>query len=520
MRHTRADIRAVLVGFGIVAGLATQAAAQDGRYIVKFNPGRGAAGQAAVRGAGGQVLLVLDPQNAVAARIPAAALNGLSRNPNIEYIEDDVLREPYAQTTPYGVTQSQASKIDASNGTPKTVCIIDSGYAVQHEDLKNSANGANNGGSGSWNVDSCGHGSHVAGTVAAIDNNAGVVGVNPAANLFIVKVFGNDAIDGGACGWTYSSTLVNALNVCVANGANVINMSLGGSFRSRTEDQAFSNAYKNNVLSIAAAGNAGNNTTSYPAGYASVVSVAAVDSTETVAGFSQKNKDVELAAAGVGVLSTVPWNQSNTLTVGQSQWSGGWIEGAARTSGTTGTIANGGLCNSAGPWPSGAVVLCQRGSNSFADKVANVKAGGGAAAVVYNNISSDSSCGVFSGTLNGTSTIPAIALSCADGAAALGTAGSPGTVVSSIVYVNTDPLGSGYEAWDGTSMATPHVSGVAALIWACNPTASAAAVRDALDKSALDKGAAGRDSSYGFGIVQAASALTRLGNAAGCTIIP
>jgi subtilisin family serine protease len=181
-----------------------------------------------------------------------------------------------------------------------------------------------------------------------------------------------------------------------------------------------------------------------------------------------------------------------------------------------GTIRDGGLCDTVGSW-SGAVVLCQRGSIAFADKVANVKNGGGVAAVIYNNITSDSTCGVFAGTLNGTSTIPAIAISCADGAAALTKVNYPGTVVSSVVYPPTSS--GGYEAWDGTSMATPHVSAAAALIWACNPSATNAQVRSALDSTALDKGATGRDTSYGYGIVQARAALSKLGLGS-CTVNP
>lgn len=534
----RADslIRATVVCGALVFGFTGVAWAQGGRYIVKFNSGRSVAGEAAVRAAGGQVLLVLGPQEAVAARIPAQAVTALSRNPNIEYIEDDVTREPYATWTnlptsgsevkPYGIQMVQADQIvvDPTVAASKKICIIDSGYYDGHEDLRDYGDGVSaklsdtggNGlsGSGTWNIDSCGHGTHVAGTISAIAGGGspvGVVGADPEANLYIVKVFGDDIADSGSCGWTYSSTLVNALNVCVANGADVVSMSLGGTLKSRTEDRAFADAYNSGVLSVAAAGNAGNKTTSYPAGYSSVISVAAVDATETVASFSQKNRDVELAAPGVGVLSTLPWKETNTLTADGITWNGSWIEGAVRTaaSGISGSFVDGGTCTTSGGW-SNAIVLCQRGDISFADKVANVVAGGGLAAVIYNNVVSDPSCGIFSGTLNGTSTIPAIALSCADGAAALTHAS--GTVVSTAPVYNTT---GGYEAWDGTSMATPHVSAVAALIWACNPTATVAQVRDALDKTALDKGSVGRDTSYGFGIVQAAAALQRLGIAPG-----
>jgi subtilisin family serine protease len=103
----------------------------------------------------------------------------------------------------------------------------------------------------------------VFGTIAGVNNGTGVVGVNPnkQLKLHIVKVFGN------AGAWTYSSTLASAANKCGAAGANVITMSLGGGAKSITEQRAFDSLQSKGVLSIAAAGNDGNTTTSYPAGY-------------------------------------------------------------------------------------------------------------------------------------------------------------------------------------------------------------------------------------------------------------
>jgi subtilisin family serine protease len=496
------------------------ALAADGRYIVAFGAGHAAAARAALSAAGGRVVLDLGPQNAVAAHIPEQALAGLQRNPNIEYIEPDVLRYPFAlwsdvtsggETTPYGIQMVQADLVNNTNGGSRKVCIIDSGYYQAHEDLKDASSGdvtanLNNSGSGTWDKDSCGHGSHVAGTVSAIGGNGkGVVGVVPSVKLHIVKVFGDDNLSGGNCAWTYSSTLVDALNKCTAAGANVVSMSLGGGAKSRTEENGFNNAAAAGVLSIAAAGNAGNRTTSYPAGYASVVSVAAVDADENVADFSQQNRDVELAAPGVSVLSSLPWIETDTLSSGTTTVSGGHVEFSARTTGYTNVIVDGGLCTSTtAVYPAGAIVVCQRGTNSFLEKVNNVKNGGGGAAAIYNNVASDATCGDFAGTLGegSSSTIPAITLSCADGSAILAQAGSSGTLVSQVTYGST----GGYEAWDGTSMATPHVSGVAALVWSNCLSASAAQIRDALDKTARDKGAAGRDVAYGYGIVQAAAA--------------
>ena len=525
--HYRA-CRILSVALAVTLALAASAAAQDGRYVVKFREGRGPAGHAALRAAGAQVVLALDPQNAAAARIPEAALNGLSRNPNIEYIEVDVIREPYAtwsntvvngQTTPYGIKMVQADQVVSTQAGAVKLCVIDSGYSQQHADLKDGVTFTSTTGTGTWNVDSCGHGTHVTGTIAATDNTSGVIGVNPNASLHIVKVFGNDSlVEDGACNWTYSSALTAALNACEKAGARVVSMSLGGGARSRTEETAFNNANGRGILSIAAAGNAGNGSTSYPAGYASVMSVAAVDAAEARASFSQRNSDVEIAAPGVAVLSTTPWLDSNTLAASGKTWSGGRIEGAGRGS-IAGVLVNGGRCTSSSSSWLNKVVLCERGDNTFAQKVSNVQAGGGIAAAIYNNATSDSTCGVYSGTLGDgvTSAFRAITLSCADGAAAVSAASTTttGTVSSAFLAPN-----SGYEAWDGTSMATPHVSAIAALIWSCDPTKSNTAVRNALTASAADRGAAGRDSSFGFGIVQTAGAArTLIGGSNGvCTI--
>ena len=516
MHHRACRILSVSLAF--VLAIAASAAAQDGRYIVKFREGRGPAGHAALRAAGAEVVLPLEPQNAAAARIPEAALNGLSRNPNIEYIEVDVIREPYAlwsnstvngQTTPYGIKMVQGDKVVSNRPGDVKLCIIDSGYSQQHSDLKDAVTFTSTGGTGTWNKDSCGHGTHVAGTIAAADNTLGVIGVNPGASLHIVKVFGNDSlVEDGACNWTYSSALTAALNSCVNAGAKVVSMSLGGGARSRTEENAFNSANTNGVLSIAAAGNAGNGSTSYPAGYASVMSVAAVDANEARGSFSQRNSDVEIAAPGVAVLSTTPWLDVNTLAASGRTWNGGRIEGAGRGS-IAGVMISGGRCTTSSATWANKVVLCERGDNTFAQKVSAVQGGGGIAAVVYNNASSDATCGVYSGTLGDgvTSAFRAITLSCADGAAAVAAASSTttGTVSSAFSAPN-----SGYEAWDGTSMATPHVSAIAALIWSCDVTKTNTAVRNALTGTAADRGAAGRDTSFGYGIVQAADAARRL----------
>jgi subtilisin family serine protease len=469
----------------------------DDRYIVVFRQ-FGPHAAPTIRAVGGRVALELREYRALAAYLRPEAVSALLRNPTVQRVEPDPRRYPMAQDVPYGITMVQADQVSDTNAGNMKVCIIDSGYYLDHEDLpKTTVTGDSDPSAGEWFKDGFGHGTHVAGTVAALNNGVGVVGVLPSGtvNLHIVRVF-NDA---GT--WAYSSTLVNALTKCRNAGAKVVSMSLGGTGSNLTEQSAFDDAYNAGVLSVAAAGNAGNTQFSYPASYSSVVSVAAIDRNQQVAAFSQKNSQVELAAPGVGVLSTVPYIDNSTLTVGGNTYHGNPLLNAAFGSGT-GALADGGLCNSTGAW-AGKVVLCERGSISFFDKVRNVQNSGGVGVAIYNNVS-----GNFTGTLGdgNTSTIPAISLSREDGQAAKAFVGQSATVSN---QPPTKPA-SGYEEWDGTSMATPHVSGVAALVWSNFPTCTNAQVRNALQATALDLGAAGRDTSYGFGLVRAKAAFDYL----------
>lgn len=457
------------------------------RVMVKYKPGAKAQVEAALRGAGGKVHLGLDKQGVFAVTLPAQALQGLRNRKDVEYIELDAPRYPLGQVVPYGINSVQAPQAWSvgADGTGIKVCVIDSGIKADHEDF---AGISMTGYPAGWNNDTCGHGTHVAGSIAAANNTTGVVGVSPGkVSLHVIKVF-----DGAACGWSYASTLADAANRCGAAGAKIISMSLGGSTSSTTENNAFTTLNNSGVLSIAAAGNDGNNRHSYPASYSSVMSVAATDSNNVVASFSQYTNQVEIAAPGVGVLSTYPMQEAS-MTVAGSGFIVAAIEGTKQSS-ASGAMVNGGLCDSVGSW-AGKVVMCERGVISFADKVNNAAAGGGVAAVIYNNAP-----GGFGGTMGTgvTSTIPAISLSQEDGQALVG--GSIGQTAS--VSTVPDTNANGYAYLDGTSMATPHVSGAAAVIWSANPSATNQQVRDAMNSTALDLGTAGRDNYYGNGLVQ------------------
>lgn len=332
-----------------------------------------------VRKAGGAIKKELKKHKMVAATMSKSALNKLRSNPNVESIEVDVRRKPMAQTTPYGYTMVQANQFAQSDTAARKVCIIDTGYNLGHPDLPGTNDGvtgqANNSAVGNWYNDGNGHGTHVAGTIAAYDNNEGVVGVYPGVDMHIVKIFN----DNGQ--WTYASDLIDAITQCQNAGSNVVNMSLGGGSSSTAERNAMQSFTDAGMLLVAAAGNDGNSAKSYPASYDAVMSVAAVDSNENRASYSQYNDQVEIAAPGSAVQSTYPTNT--------------------------------------------------------------------------------------------------------------------------------------YAALSGTSMATPHVAGGAALVWSYFPQCTNNEIRSALNATAKDKGSAGRDNFYGYGLMQLADTYNYL-NTNGC----
>lgn len=510
---------AVALGSSFAPGYAQGRGAAQGngqanaRVIVGFKPGAGAAARSAVAAAGGRIAVDLSEVNALGVELPAAALAAIQRNPNVEYVENDAPRYALGtssamslpgtpQTTPYGITMVQADQVSDAAAGNRRLCIIDSGVDASHEDLTgNVLNGENLTKSGQWYTDELSHGTHVTGTVAAIANAVGVVGVMPhrQINVYMAKVF-------DASGEAADSVVARAMLDCGSAGANVISMSLGGPDATQLELRTTQKLAQNNVLLIAAAGNDGDTSISYPAGFPGVVSVAAIDSNKVQASFSQSNADVELAAPGVDVLSTVPIGSQIAASVAAANKSYDALpmEGSPLTS-ASGPMADFGLGDTpvAGSM-TGKVCVIQRGSISFAQKVLNCQSSGGVGAIIYNNTD-----GELNGTLGGTVTsIPSVGTLQSTGQALLKKVGQVGTVA---VFRTNDA----YASYSGTSMATPHVSAVASLVWSYYPQCTAAQIRNTLDLSAQDLGDPGRDSKYGFGLVQARAALNRIA-ASGC----
>jgi subtilisin family serine protease len=393
----------------------------------------------------------------------------------------------------------QANQVSDEFSGNRKVCIIDSGFEKQHEDLQDArVVGIALGGTGNPFDDRCGHGTHIAGIIAALQNNVGVIGVLPGNHLrfHIVKIFGDDC----KANSSHASDLIDAVRSCRSAGANVINMSLGGPTASSIEEQAFGDAYDAGILSVASAGNDGDSTYQYPASYGSVISVGAINSKGAVASFSQKNDHVEFAAPGVDVLSTAPFIETDTVTITGKTYQGNWIEHAARSNGITGSLVNGALCDKKSASWNGKIVLCKRGQIFFRNKVENVQASGGIGAVIYNNVP-----GNFFGTLGEgqSSSIPAISLSRLQGLFLLNHKLKQD---AKVVSQRKEPA-SGYDRESGTSFSSPHVAGIAALIWSYGPQWTNEQIRQALRATAKDLGTPGKDNSYGYGLPQAKPAL-------------
>lgn len=155
--------------------------------------------------------------------------------------------------------------------------------------------------------DEVGHGTHVAGTIAAVSNNAvGVAGVTWQCRIMPVKALTRlvRISDGQVRGTGSSADVAAAVRWAADHGAHVINMSLGSSGTTTVESSAIAYAISMGVVVVAAMGNDGSSNPSYPAAYPGVIAVGAVDATDKRASFSQTGAHINVVAPGVSVLST------------------------------------------------------------------------------------------------------------------------------------------------------------------------------------------------------------------------
>jgi subtilisin len=260
--------------------------------------------------------------------VAEADLDRLMNDPTVEYVEPDAFSPlavyssgptvRFAQTTPWGIPRVTAPTAWALGGSMAygagvKVGYLDSGGDSNHPDLlfaggysivKGSAASAD------WldNIASCkGHGTHIAGTIAARNNVDGVVGVAPEASLYAIQVF-QDV--GGVCG-SYTSSEIAGIDWASKNGIRVVSISIGGTSFSSSYQSMISSAVSKGMYVVAAAGNNSSTTLTYPGGYQDVISVGALTSSNTKSSYSNYGPQLYIAAPGDNIYSTMPGGYGN-----------------------------------------------------------------------------------------------------------------------------------------------------------------------------------------------------------------
>lgn len=285
---------------------------ENDRWIVQFE---GAPPEneidALISYTGGQTVKRLHLINGRAVRGSESMVATLRTSILVKRVEKDVIRKATAkpapgQTIPWGVDRIDAEKAwgtptgSGITGNGVKVAVLDTGISLTHPDLKDRIST-----DCSYNTidpsktpeDLNGHGSHVAGTIAASNNGIGVVGVAPRATLCAVQVL-------SASGWGYCSDIIEGLSWVIGKGIKVANMSYGGSDLCSGEKEALDSADAAGVTLVAAAGNNYGGAVDYPANHDKVIAVTAINNSNGFASFSSQGDAVDLAAPGVAIPST------------------------------------------------------------------------------------------------------------------------------------------------------------------------------------------------------------------------
>lgn len=261
--------------------------------------------------------------NADAAFLTPSAVKFLEKDPDVLRVDDDVIIETSdkeiraervssasqpAQSLPWGIDRIDADLAwSMTTGDPIKIAVIDTGIELSHPDLKNNIKGGYNAINPLKSAnDDNGHGTHVAGIIAAENNSIGVIGAGPQIDLYAVKVLNRN-------GFGYLSDVIEGIDWSIVNGIQVINMSLGTTSDIQSFHDAIARANAAGIIQVAAAGNDGL-AANYPAAYPEAIAVSATDSANTITSWSSRGAEVDLAAPGLNIYSTYKGQTYKTLS--------------------------------------------------------------------------------------------------------------------------------------------------------------------------------------------------------------
>ena len=288
--------------------LSALACARERSVFIGFKQQPGSAERTLVRRARGAITRGYQLIPALAVRLPEVEIERLRENTEIAYIEEDAIYWAATDSgraeesdNSWGARQIFAHTAHAKGhrGAGVKVAILDSGIDYDHPDLTARYRGGydfvfDDDDPFDDNFES--HGTHVAGIIAAQNNGVGIMGVAPEVELFSLKV-----LDGA--GFGLGEWIIAGIDWAVQNGMDIVNLSLEGR-HTQALQEACDAAYRAGVLLVAAAGNTGH-VVVFPAAYDSVIAVTATDSADLPGDFAPRGSELELAAPGVDILSTV-----------------------------------------------------------------------------------------------------------------------------------------------------------------------------------------------------------------------
>jgi subtilisin family serine protease len=412
-----------------------------------------------------------------------------------------------AMDIPWGITAVHAPQAwNTTRGQGARVMVLDTGIDQGHPALTNQIEAVQNftGGDANDVTDDVGHGSHVSGTILADGKNGGLVGVAPEAKVLMGKVCSAQGCS--------SIAIAQGLDWAVTEHADVVNMSLGGPFMSQGEATAVQNAEDAGVLVIAASGNDGKPSVSFPGAAATVLAVGAIDINLAKADFSNWGPQLGIVGPGVDVISSVPRGTGRGSAIeldldgkGLNEIKSLPFTGSPVSSAGTNTLVFADLGKPedfAKVDVKGKFALVNRGEIAFKDKVVNAIAAGATGVLIVNNVP-----GLIPGTVTTDGSevaVPVVMIEQSVGAAAQAALSAGQVVNGSIAVIKTD-----YASFQGTSMATPHVVGVAALVRAANKSLTPAQVRTLLKSTATQLSGPNDENQLGSGLVNAEAAVTQ-----------